>query len=54
MYLSVFHNAPTASVWQRQHLHVHEAKGCGLWGNMDKQRDDRKLSYLNKVMPLPK
>lgn len=58
MRLSVFHNASAASVWQRQHLHAHEAKGCGLWGNRDKQRghkkEKKKLSYLNKVMLLPK
>lgn len=44
MYLLAFHNTSTASVWQIQHLHVHEAKGFWLWGNEDKQKDHRKLS----------
>lgn len=49
MYSSAFQNAPSASVWQRQHLHVHQAQGCGLWGIVGtSKRDHGKLILTEK------
>lgn len=55
MYSSAFQNAPSASVWLRQHLHVHQAKTCRLWGNTGTSEGtvENCLDW-KKVVQLPK
>ena len=45
---SAFQNAPSASVWQKQHLHVHQARVVGCWVTPGQVKGPWKTAFTEK------